>query len=149
MKRMSALAAIALVASAPLSAQSLNGTWFTEFERQIRNQDGQVTAGEKTKAKITLQQKGDSVFGTFEIVPPAGQPTPPARPLRGSVKGDKGTIISEFEARRNINGEEETVKLVTTYDFTISADKLEGTSKTKSPDLDIPPRPFSAWREKP
>ena len=149
MKRMSALSAIALLAAAPLSAQSLNGTWFTEFERQIRNQDGEVTAGEKAKAKITLQQKGDSVFGTFEIVPAAGQPTPPARQLRGTVKGDKGTIVSEFEARRNINGEEETVKLVTTYDFTISADKLEGTAKTKTPDLEIPPRPFSAWREKP
>lgn len=149
MKRMSVLAAIALLAAAPLSAQSLNGTWFTEFERQIRNQDGEVTAGEKTKAKITLQQKGDSVFGTFEIVPAAGQPAAPARQLRGSVKGGKGTIVSEFEARRNINGDEETVKLVTTYNFTITENKLEGTTTTKAPDMEIPPRPFSAWREKP
>jgi hypothetical protein len=148
MKRMSLLATAALLAAAPLSAQDINGTWFTEFERSIRNNDGQVSAGEKTKAKITLQQKGDSVFGTFELVPAAGQPTPPARPLRGSVKGGKGTLVSEFEGRRNINGEESVVKMTVVYDFSIAADKLEGTTMTKTSDMDMPPRPFSAWREK-
>ena len=148
MKRMSLLATAVLLAAAPLSAQDISGTWFTEFERSIRNNDGQVSAGEKTKAKITLQQKGDSVFGTFELVPPAGQPTPPARPLRGSMKGGKGTLVSEFEGRRNINGEESVVKMTVVYDFSIAADKLEGTTTTKSPDMDMPPRPFSAWREK-
>ena len=148
MKRMSLLAAAALLAAAPLSAQGIDGTWFTEFERSIRNQDGAVSAGDKTKAKITLQQKGDSVFGTFEVVPSAGQPAAQPRPLRGVVKGGKGTLLSEFEARRNINGEESVVKLTVVYDFTVAADKLEGTSTTKSPDMDMPPRPFSAWREK-
>lgn len=149
MNRITALAAVATIAATPVSAQGINGTWMTEFERSMRNNDGQVTAGEKTKAKITLQQKGDSLFGTFEVLMPAGAPAPAPRPLRGIVKGDKGTLLSEFEARRNINGEEEVVKLSVTYDFTISGDKLEGTSKTKAPDMDMPPRPFSAWRDKP
>ena len=148
MKRMSSLAAAALLAAAPLSAQSINGTWFTEFERQIRNHDGVVSSGEKTRAKITLEQKGDSLFGSFEVVPAAGQPAAPARPLRGVVKAGKGTLVSEFDARRNINGEESVVKITVVYDFAIAADKLEGTSTTKSPDMDMPPRPFSAWREK-
>ena len=141
--------AVALVAAAPLSAQSLNGSWITEFDRQVRNQNGEVSAGDRAKARITLQQKGDSVFGTFEVVPAAGQAASPMRQVRGSVKGDKGTLVSEFEARRNINGEEETVKIATVYDFTISGDKLEGTTTIKTPDMDIPPRPFSATREKP
>ena len=149
MKRLTVFAALAALAAAPLSAQGINGTWMTEFERMMRNNDGQVSTGEKTKAKITLQQKGDSVFGTFEIVPAAGAPAPAPRPLRGTVKGDKGTLVSEFDARRNINGEEEIVKVSVTYDFTIAADKLEGTSKTKSSDMEMPPRPFSAWRDKP
>src|SRR5688572_105706 len=113
MKRMSLWAAVAMLAatpSSPLSAQGINGTWFTEFERQIRNEGGNVSTGEKTKAKITLEQKGDSLFGTWEIVPAAGQPTPPARPLRGALKDGKGTLLSEFEARRNINGEESVAK---------------------------------------
>lgn len=148
MKRITVIAAIATLAGAPLSAQGVNGTWITEFERTLRNSDGQVTAGDKTKARISLQQKGDSVFGTFEILTPPGAPAPAARQLRGVVKGDKGTLLSEFEARRNINGEEEVVKLSVTYDFTIAADRLEGTAKTRSPDMDLPPRPFSAWREK-
>jgi hypothetical protein len=97
---------------------------------------------------MTLEQKGDSLFGTFEIVATPGMTAPPARPLRGSVKDGKGTLLSEFEARRNINGEEESVKLTVTYDFTVSADKLEGTTKTKTPEMEIPARPFSAWREK-
>lgn len=149
MKRFTVFAAVATLAAAPLSAQGLNGTWMTEFERTIRNQDGEVSAGEKTKATMTLQQKGDSLFGTWQLVAAPNQPAPPARPLRGVVKGDKGWLISEFEARRNINGEEEVVKLSVTYDFTISANKLEGTSRTKAPEMEMPPRPFSAWREKP
>jgi hypothetical protein len=149
MKRLTVVAAVATIAAAPLSAQGVSGTWMTEFERTIRNQDGEVSAGEKTKATMTLQQKGDSVFGTWQVVPPANQPAPPARPLRGIVKDGKGTLLSEFEARRNINGEEEVVKLSVTYDFTISADKLEGTSTTRAPEMDMPPRPFSAWRAKP
>ena len=148
MKRLTLAAAIGLFAAAPLSAQGPSGTWFTEFERQIRNQDGQVSGGDKTKAKITLEQKGDSLFGTLEIVPAAGQPAPPARQLRGVVKGDRGTLFTEFEARRSVNGEESIAKIQVTYDFTISADKLEGTSKARSADSDMPPRPFSAWRGK-
>jgi hypothetical protein len=148
MKRTSLLAAAALLAAAPLAAQDINGTWFTEFERTVRNENGAVSGGEKTKARITLQQKGDSLFGTFELVPAAGQPTPPARQLRGSIKGGKGTLLSEFEARRNINGEESAVKVTVIYDFSIATDKLEGTSTTKTSDMDMPPRPFSAWREK-
>lgn len=148
MKRMSLLAAFALTVAAPLSAQGIDGTWFTEFERQVRNQDGVVSGGDKTKAKITLQQKGDSLIGTWEIVPAAGQPTPPARTVRGAFKDGRGTLVSEFEARRNINGEESVAKITVTYDFTVSGDRLEGTSKTRSPDMEMPPRPFSAWREK-
>ncbi len=149
MKRFTVLAALATLAAAPLSAQGINGTWMTEFERSIRNNDGQISAGDKTKAKITLQQKGDSLFGTFEIVPPPGAPAPAPRQLRGIVKDGKGTLLSEFDARRNINGEEEVVKVKVTYDFTIAADKLEGTSTTKASDMEMPPRPFSAWRDKP
>ena len=148
MKRMSLLAAAALLASTPLAAQDLNGTWFTEFERSMRNENGAVSSGEKTRAKITLQQKGDSLFGTFELVPGAGQPATAARPLRGVVKAGKGTLVSEFEGRRNINGEESVVKVTVVYDFSIATDKLEGTSTTKTSDMDMPPRPFSAWREK-
>ena len=149
MQRITVLAAVATLAAAPLSAQGINGTWMTEFERSIRNNGGEITTSEKTKAKITLQQKGDSLFGTFEVLPSAGAPAPAPRPLRGVLKGDKGTLLSEFEARRNINGEEEVVKVNVTYDFTVAADKLEGTSTTKASDMAMPPRPFSAWREKP
>ena len=149
MQRITVLAAVATLAAAPLSAQGINGTWMTEFERSIRNHGGEITTSEKTKAKITLQQKGDSLFGTFEVLPSAGAPAPAPRPLRGVLKGDKGTLLSEFEARRNINGEEEVVKVNVTYDFTVAADKLEGTSTTKASDMAMPPRPFSAWREKP
>ena len=62
MKRISVFAVIATLAAAPLSAQGISGTWMTEFEWSIRNQDGQMTAGDKTKATITLQQKGDSLW---------------------------------------------------------------------------------------
>lgn len=37
MKRLTVLAAVATLAAAPLSAQGINGTWMTEFERMMRN----------------------------------------------------------------------------------------------------------------
>src|SRR5215207_517952 len=92
MNRITVLAAVTTFAAAPLSAQAINGIWMTEFERTMRNNDGQVSAGDKVKAKITLQQKGDSLFGTFEILPTAGAPVAAPRPLRGIVKGDKGML---------------------------------------------------------
>lgn len=144
-----AFAMITVFVAAPLSAQGAGvaGTWITEFDRMIRNEGGSVTTGDKTRARLVLQQKGDSVSGTFEVLAPGDAPRP-ARRLRGTISGDNVTLMSEFEARVNRNGEESTQTITVVYDLTVKGDKLEGTMTNRSGDMDMPPRPFTATREK-
>lgn len=142
------LAGFALVGASPLAGQEIEGTWITEFERSVRNDNGTVSGGEKAKAKMVLQQKGDSVSGTWEVVAPGATTPATPRQLRGTRSGNKLSLSSEFDATVNINGEQSTRKIGVVYDLTVSADRLEGTMRMTSGDMDMPPRPFSAWREK-
>lgn len=141
------LAAVALLAALPLSAQSIDGTWITEFDRMMRNEGGTVTSGEKSRAKMTLVQKGDSVTGTWLALgnTRGGPPTP--RQLRGTIAGGKVSLQTQFEATVNINGEQSSRTITVLYDFALKGDRLEGTITNRTGDMDMPPLPFSASRE--
>ena len=139
----------AAVAS-PLAAQRVNGNWIAEFDRTVRSENGDVTSGDKAKARLVLQQKGDSVTGTLQLVDPAGGPggrAPTVRQLRGVIAGNKVSLQSEAEARRSMNGEESVHKVIVIYDLILDADKLDGTMVAKSANMTMPSRPFSTARE--
>jgi hypothetical protein len=145
MKKLLSLAALSLLAAAPLSAQGVSGDWITEFDRMIRNEGGTVSSGEKTRAKMSLVQKGDSVTGTWQVVDAPAGVAP--RPLKGTISGGKVHLTAEFMATVNRNGEEEQRKITVLYDLTLNGDRLEGTMQNRSGDMDMPPRPFAAWRD--
>ena len=139
----------AAVAS-PLAAQGVTGRWITEIERRVQNENGDVSTGGKTKARLVLEQKGDSVTGTWELLDAAASPggraaTP--RQLRGTISGNKVSLSTQVEARRNINGEESVQTLTLVYDFTVDGDKLQGTTTAKGSNMEMPTRPFTARRE--
>ena len=135
--------ALLVVAARPLVAQGINGNWITEFERQLRNENGEVSGGEKAKARLVLTRKRDSVTGTWQML----EGSAPSRALKGTISGNKVSLTSQVQAKRNINGEESVVTLTVVYDFTIEGDKLQGTSTAKGSDMEMPPRPFTAVRE--
>jgi hypothetical protein len=147
------IASVVAVATSPvpLGAQGVAGRWIAEFDRSVRNENGNVSTGDRTKALLVLQQRGDSVTGTLEILNaptgPGGRPATP-RQLRGTISGNKVSLSSEVEARVNVNGEESVRKLTIVYDLTLDGDKLEGTMIARSADREIPGRPFVARREK-
>ena len=141
------IALLFTAAASPLAAQGITGRWITELERMMRNENGNVSAGEKTKALLVLAQRGDSVTGTLQLLAADGR-APAPRQLRGTISGNKVSLATEVEARRNINGEESVQKVTIVYDLTVSGDKLDGTTTTKSADMEMPPRPFVAVREK-
>jgi hypothetical protein len=147
-----ATASLFIVATSPLRAQGVTGRWMAEFERTVRNENGNVSGGEKTKARLVLDQKGDSVTGTLQLVDPpigpGGHAAPP-RQLRGTISGNKLSLSSEAEARINVNGEESVRRVMVVYDLTLDGDTLEGTTGARGPDGEILARPFSARREKP
>jgi hypothetical protein len=145
-----ALVCLLAVATSPLAAQGVTGRWITEFDRMMRNENGNITTGAKARARLVLEQKGDSVTGTWELLDAAPAPSGRAaapRQLRGTISGNKVSLSTEIEARRNINGEESVSRLTVVYDFTVSGDTLEGTMTMKAADMQMPARPFSARRE--
>jgi hypothetical protein len=147
-----AVASLTAVAAFPLDAQGVAGRWIAEFDRMMRNENGSVSTGEKARLRLVLEQRGDSVTGTLLPVDgaagPGGSAAPP-RQLRGTISGNKVALSSEAEMRRNMNGEESVQRVTMVYDLTLDGDKLDGTMVAKSPDRDMPARPFSARREKP
>ena len=147
-----ALAIVSLLAvvASPLAAQGVSGRWITEIERMMRNVNGETSTGEKAKARLVLQQKGDSVTGTWEMLGAAaggGSGAGSLRQFRGTISGNKVSLATQVEARRNVNGEESVQTLMLVYDFTVEGDKLQGTITTKASDMEMPPRPFTAVRE--
>jgi hypothetical protein len=147
-----AFASLFAIVAAPLAAQGITGSWVAEFDRSVRNENGSVTTGNKGKARLVLQQRGDSVTGTFQLVDaPAAQGgrAPSVRPLRGTISGNRVSLESEAEARRSVNGEESVHKVTVVYNLTLDGDTLEGTTTARSANIDVPARPFSARREKP
>ena len=149
MKKLLSLAALSLLTAAPLSAQGIAGNWITEFDRMVRNEGGTVSSGEKTRAKMSLVQKGDSVTGTWEVVDNLPNRTATPRQLKGTITGNKLQLSAEFTATVNRNGEVEERKMTMLYDLTLNGDKLEGTMQNRSGDMETPARPFSAWRDAP
>ena len=144
------VSALFVVTASPVAAQGISGRWITEFDRSVRNENGNVTTGDKAKALIVLTQKGDSVTGTWEVLdrgPSQSGPTAPPRQLRGTIAGNKVSLSMRVDGKRNINGEESAVSMTMLYDLTVDGDKLQGTTTAKSSDMEMPARPFSAWRE--
>ena len=145
-----AIGSLFAIVASPLAAQGITGRWITEIERMMRNENGEVSTAQKTKARLVLAQRGDSVTGTLELLDAPPSPdgrTAAPRQLRGTISGNKISLSTQIEARRNINGEESVHTLTIVYDFTVDGDKLQGTTSTKGTDMEMPARPFTAWRE--
>ena len=74
---------------------------------------------------LALEVRGDSVFGTWQVVNDAN---PPARKLAGKMRGDTVVIVSEPSERTiNVNGESVTMKMADEFKLTIKADAIVGT----------------------
>ena len=61
--------------------RGLTGTWHVTFDSDLRRDGESVTVTKRAKGELTLEQRGDSVFGTFKSGPDA------ARPLSGTFDG--------------------------------------------------------------
>lgn len=145
------IASLVGTVASPLAAQGISGRWIAEFDRTVRSENGDVSSSDKAKARLELQQKGDSVTGTLQLVDPPVGPDgrkPTVRQIRGTIAGKKVSLQTEAEARRSVNGEESVQKVTVVYDLNLEADKLDGTMTAKSSHMTMPSRPFSARREK-
>jgi hypothetical protein len=76
-----------------LSAQSkIAGTWNVRYTRTLRMMHtGDTTAIDET-AQMTLHPRGDSVFGFWQTPVSNGEPSPPVRTVRGTLRGDTARV---------------------------------------------------------
>lgn len=134
-----------MLVAASAQAQSVAGKWTANFPMRVRMENGEPSQAEQQGiALLELEQKGDSVFGTWTV-----QNTPaqvPPRQLRGTFVAGKLVFQAQVEGRVNMNGDERTVKMITTYEATLKGDALDGTMSSKSEDgsIESSPMPWSA-----
>jgi hypothetical protein len=154
MRRLTLVAALTLASALhqPAAAQAgIAGTWLTEFDTGIRNENGVETSMGKRAATMTLTLKGDSLFGSWQVAADSTGPAPAPIRLSGVRLGTRAILRTEpVERTLRMNDDEQRVKMVTTYTFELSGDSLEGTSRLSALDgsFESGDRPFSAKRAK-
>ena len=135
MKLLTVVLAAALITPAAAEAQDIAGKWTAEYPRGIRNING-VEEAEMGTAIVTLEVKGDSVFGSWlpQNTPRPAQP----RALKGTFTNGKLTLVAEpTEATIRRGGETsggETIKMVGYFEAELKAGVLEGTIRNESTD---------------
>ena len=115
----------------PLSAQTtIAGTWFTEFDAQVRIVNGEQSVV-KGHARIELHVSGDSIHGTWQTLTATGGADGPGRPLGGTLTSGG----AHFEAlkpseivRREMDNETHT-QVIMNYDVAVHGDSLIGTEQ--------------------
>lgn len=139
--------AAALFAPVSLEAQTVAGKWNAEYPMRVRMSGGGVSEAEQMgSALLTLEAKGDSVFGTWA---PQNTPAPvPARNIKGAFKDGRLNLVADpTEAHIRRGGEETTVKMVTFFEGTLKDGAIDGTMYSESDDQAIRSAPIK-WTAK-
>ena len=126
------------------AAQTASGTWRGEYDAGVSGTGDRVRVTRRAAIVLILEQKGDSVFGTWD-----GQPQPPVRELRGSIAGQTLRFTTGTrEAEVLVNGKPERRKVRTDFTGTIQSDQITGTMIMYWGSDDPPLRNWSASRVK-
>lgn len=149
--KLTAAAAFMLIITAlPARGQSLTGQWTAEYPARIQNLNGVQTA-EKGEALVTFEQKGDSIFGSWQALGANVPAAAVARTLAGTFKNGKLDFrASPTEARIRYGGDETSeskVMMTTFYEATVTGDVIEGTMFSQSEDGAIRSQPLK-WSAK-
>ena len=115
----------------PLSAQvTIAGTWFTEFDAQVRIVNGSASTV-KGHARIELQVSGDSIHGTWQNLNATGAADGPARALAGTLttSGARFQALKPSEVVRRTMDTETHTQVVMNYDVGVHGDSLIGTEQ--------------------
>jgi hypothetical protein len=146
------LLAAAVFAPAALQAQSVAGKWDAEYPTRVRMVSGGAAEAEQMgSAVLTLEAKGDSVFGTWA---PQNTPAPvPARAVKGTFKEGRLNLVSEpteARVRRSMDGgadNETPIKMVTYFEGTVKDGAIDGMMHSESDDQAIRSTPIK-WTAK-
>ena len=137
-----------LAAANAASAQTIAGKWTATFPMRVRMENGTPSAEQEGNATVILEQKGDSVFGTWQTEN-ALAPVK-ARQLKGIYKAGKLLLeASPVEAQiKTSDSGDSKIMMVTYYEATLSGDALDGNMHSRSEDgsIESPRMKWSAKR---
>ena len=139
MRRMivSGVMALALMAAAAGSASAqFAGKWQLSFGEWQTGDGGQVQINGGSAGVLNLSVKGDSISGTFA----SGEGSAPPLEISGVVKDGTLVLRGSREGRRNINGEEQIVKLNFEFELKRNGDAVTVTQRMGPGDQ------FQVWR---
>ena len=142
--RVFAIAIFAAVSTRAM-AQQVAGTWAVTYDSDIRQDGEKITVNKRAKGKLTLEQKGDSVFGTFK---PDDGPDATPRSLSGTLKGATLSLTSGIVRRTvNINGTPTAMSTRTDWIGAVEPTGIRGTMLIQMGDRPAPPRRWEAVPE--
>ena len=151
-----ALAGMFVFAAGAEAQTVVTGKWDVEYPMRVRQENGQPSAVEQMgKAVMTIEtQKGDSISGTWLVVPAAGATTPKPEPRRivGAVSNGRLTMVGapvQATLRRSgsAGDDESTITMRTYFEGTIKESAIEGTMYSQSEDETVKSSPMK-WTAK-
>jgi len=126
-------------------AQQVAGTWAVTYDSDIRQDGEKITVNKRATGKLTLEQKGDSVFGTFK---PDDGPDATVRSLTGTLKGKTLSLTSGIVRRTvNINGTPTAMATRTDWMGVVEPTGMRGTMLIQMGDRPAPARRWEAAPE--
>ncbi len=137
MSRTLLLSLVALAAASPASAQgSLSGVWKVTYPAGARVDNGEqsVIMGTGT---IRIEAHGDSLLGEFVPDPVPDLPAP--KPIRMTGPAGKGPValVSHQMAMVEVNGAQQPVYFVSTWQLEAKGDSLLGTLSHQVEDVGV------------
>jgi hypothetical protein len=125
MKRVMVASALglSLFAAAGSSAQSVAGTYSIEYSARMMVNDQPSPTETITKVKLVLEQKGDSVRGSWQMVSPREAPV---QQLKGTVQGNTVRLFGSASAMMRGAGDDRQVTMTQEYVITIDGEAVKG-----------------------
>ena len=143
-----AAALVAIVLGEPVQAQtpSVTGAYAVEYPVRMMMGDQPSPTEVTAKVKLVLEQKGDSVFGTWQLVEPQQAPV---QQLRGKLDGKNVRLWGTNEAKLRGPDGERSLSMSEEYVFTIEGDAVKGSITVHPPEgiqINGPARSFTGKR---
>lgn len=140
-----------LLGSTTLSAQqpALVGTWRLTYPAGMRIENG-VPTPIISDGTLTVTAQGDSLIGSLVTDPIPDVPArPPARLAAPKPASDEAVFTARSEATLNMNGEERTATVVSTWRLAARGDSVSGTVERRIEGMEMGgggPRPVTGTR---
>ena len=135
---------LAFLISIPLlQAPTVSGSWKAVFDADMRRaSDDEWKVNKRSNARLILEQRGDSVFGTWQ-----GENLPDPAGLRGTFDGKTLRLTSGTNERvGQVNGQPVRMKVRQDFTATLERGALKGVLFIHIDDRPAPARKWEATR---